>query len=489
MTTSRIGQVCSILLFFPLFLAVTAISSSAQTFTLLATFHDYTNGSLPQGALVQGLEGNFYGVTYEGGGQSCNNGCGTVFKITPAGTVTTLHEFVKNEGNNPAAGLVLAANGNFYGTTEGPGSYRLGFEITSGGTLTVLNQLFPETSVAALIQDTTDGNFYGPTSQGGNFLAGGVFSMTASGTVTTIHSFCDASSCGGDTNGYAPLTSLFEDISTGKMYGTASEGGETPGGSTCGEETGCGTIFVIGTGGNLKTLHQFAGTDGYYPTAALAQGSDGNFYGTTYYGGEKNSGTAFQITPAGALTTLYNFCSLTNCADGEYPQGGLIQATDGNFYGTTSNGGSDSGLNCPCGTVFQLTAGGTLTTLHNFDNTDGRLPTATLVQGTDGNIYGTTTGRFNGSTISQGSVFKISMGLAPFVRTLPLAAYSGTEIFILGTDLTGATAVTFNGTAAAFTVVSPTEISVTVPKGATTGTVVVTVPSGTLSSNLPFRVY
>jgi uncharacterized repeat protein (TIGR03803 family) len=473
-----------------LLLALMAIGSSAQTFTLLATFHDYTNGSAPRGALVQGLDGNFYGVTYAGGGQTCNGGCGTVFKITPAGTVTTLYKFVKADGYSPVGGLLLATDGNFYGTL---GPALIAFKITPEGTLTILNRPSLNPAAAGLLQDPVNGTFYGTSGgQSGDTIAPGeVFSLTTSGTVTAIHTFCNNSSCGGVGNGWAPLASLFEDINTGKMYGTTSEGGIVPTtGSLCGEAIGCGTIFVIGTGGNLKTLHQFAGTDGYYPTTALAQSSDGNFYGTTYYGGigHETNGTAFEITPTGLLTTLYNFCSLTNCADGSFP-GGLIQATNGNFYGTTRAGGTGS---CSCGTFFQLTPSGTLTTLHNFDTTDiadGLGATEGMVQSTDGNLYATTMGSINNGTSGQGSVFKISLGLAPFVKTLPLAAYPGTQIFILGTDLTGATSVTFNGTAARFTVVSPTEITATVPAGSTSGTVQVITPAGTLSSNVPFRIY
>ncbi len=134
-----------------------------------------------------------------------------------------------------------------------------------------------------------------------------------------------------------------------------------------------------------------------------------------------------------------------------------------------------------------MTPTGALTTLHSFDKTDGVYPSGGLVQGTDGNLYGTTTG--NIGLHLYGTVFKLSLGLPPFVKMVPTAAYPGKTIFILGTDLTGATAVSFNGKAGAFTVVSATEITATVPKGSTTGTVEVTIPSGSLSSNIPFRVF
>jgi uncharacterized repeat protein (TIGR03803 family) len=219
--------------------------------------------------------------------------------------------------------------------------------------------------------------------------------------------------------------------------------------------------------------------------AGLVQGSDGNFYGTTYAGGATDSGTVFKITPTGTLTTLHSF---GEGFDGILPVAALIQATDGNFYGTTEHGGNQNCISSGCGTVFQITPAGVLTIIHSFDKTDdGGYPQAGLVQGTDGNLYGETTG-FYGERM-HGTVFKLSLGLAPFVKTLPTAAYPGKTIDILGTNLTGATSVTFNGKAAAFTVVSASEIRTTVPNGATTGRVKVTTPAGTLSSNVPFRVF
>ena len=158
----------------------------------------------------------------------------------------------------------------------------------------------------------------------------------------------------------------------------------------------------------------------------------------------------------------------------------MVQATDGSLYGTTAFGGANLD-----GTVFKVTPTGTLTTLHSFEGTDGDFPMSALVQGTDGNLYGTTTG---GGASGGGTVFSLSMGLAPFVETQPTLGPVGIPVKILGTNLTGATSVTFNGTPAVFKVASPSLIMVHVPAGATTGTVQVVTPSGTLSSNVPFRV-
>jgi uncharacterized repeat protein (TIGR03803 family) len=205
------------------------------------------------------------------------------------------------------------------------------------------------------------------------------------------------------TDGAYPIGSLVQGLD-GNFYGTTTFGGA----NDCDGGKGCGTVFKIAPGGTLTTLHSFCSqtncTDGRNPEAGLVLATDGNFYGTT-------SGTVFKITPAGALTTLYSFCSQTNCADGRNPAAALVQATDGNFYGTTYYGGD---LRCNpgagCGTVFKVTPGGLLTTLHSFDGTDGANPEAALIQATDGNFYGTT---YYGGTAPFGlfgTVFKITPG-------------------------------------------------------------------------------
>jgi uncharacterized repeat protein (TIGR03803 family) len=181
------------------------------------------------------------------------------------------------------------------------------------------------------------------------------------------------------------------------------------GSDTCNPPYGCGTVFKITPGGKLTTLHRFDGTDGYDPSATLVQAADGNFYGTTGAGGASDScnengitgcGTIFRITPGGKLTTLYSFCSQNGCTDGKIPGAGLVQGTNGNFYGTTLGGGANDD-----GTVFKTTRSGRLTTLHSFDETDGETPDAALIQASDGKFYGTTvTGGSNG----EGTVFKIA---------------------------------------------------------------------------------
>jgi uncharacterized repeat protein (TIGR03803 family) len=140
-----------------------------------------------------------------------------------------------------------------------------------------------------------------------------------------------------------------------------------------------------------------------------------------------------------------------------------------------------------CGTVFQITKGGELTTLHSFvgQPTDGATPLGGLVQGTDGNFFGTTS---LGGSSNAGTVFRLSEELGPFVKTLPTSGEGGAVVHILGTELAGATSVSFNGTVATFTVVSKTEVKTAVPSGATTGFVTITTPSGTLKSDIKFHV-
>jgi uncharacterized repeat protein (TIGR03803 family) len=191
-----------------------------------------------------------------------------------------------------------------------------------------------------------------------------------------------------------------------------------------------------------------------------------------------------KLTSTGKLTTLYTFCSQSGCADGDNPEGVLVQATDGNLYGTTAYGGAGGS-----GTLFEITPAGELTTLYSFCSqsgcTDGSFPWVGLVQGTNGDFYGTTTA---GGAKNQGTVFSFSVGLGPFVETLPTFGNVGSAVNILGTNLSGAGSVTFNGTPVTFTVEEASLIKATVPPDATTGTIQVVTPSGTLSSSVPFRV-
>lgn len=249
--------------------------------------------------------------------------------------------------------------------------------------------------------------------------------------------------------------------------------------------------------GAVATLYTFCPqydcSDGARPWAGLVQASDGNFYGTAVTGGNticaQGCGAIFKITPSGQYTNLHTFCSQTNCADGSNPFAGLIQATDGNLYGVTTTGGTTGG-----GTLFKITLSGEFTVLHTFCSmkncTDGAGPEASLVQATNGTFYGTTdVGGLSTNCVGGcGTVFSYSTGLAPFVQTVPTSGPTKTAVIILGNNLTGATNVAFNGADASFIVASDTEIKAVVPTGATTGSVQVVTPNGTLNSNIPFRI-
>ncbi|MGC1371653.1 MAG: choice-of-anchor tandem repeat GloVer-containing protein [Candidatus Sulfotelmatobacter sp.] len=456
-------------------------SAQAQTLSTLHSFA-YPHGAFPRAGLTQGTDGSFYGTTTEGGAKVY----GTAFKITPGGKLTTLHSFCAQrfcaDGAFPAAGLIQATNGDFYGTTTGTTQGKNDgtvFKITPGGTLTTLYRFCSESDCVdgispygGLLQ-ATDGNLYGTTVDGGANDYGTVFKISPSGTLTTLHSF-DRS------DGANPYGGLIE-AGNGSFYGTTTEGSYK------------GTVFTMTPDGTLTTLYTFCQkegcSDGAYPYAGLVQATNGNFYGTTWEGGDLTCnppfgcGTVFKITSTGALTTLYRFCPKGDCASGALPLAGLVQGTDGNLYGTTTGEGINNG------TVFKIVPGGGLTTLYSFCSqsscADGSEPYAGLIQGTDGSFYGTT---MQGGANTLGTVFSLSVALGPFVETQPSSGKIGAELKILGSDLTGASSVTFNGAAAAFTVVSASLITTTVPADAATGPVQVVTPGGTLNSNVRFRV-
>jgi uncharacterized repeat protein (TIGR03803 family) len=470
----------------------TATASSATTTFKFVSFNATDGGNPYLESLVQGIDGNLYGTTVFYGAHGTSYG--TVFKISPTGTLTSLYTFCSKtgctDGYQAFAGLFLATNGNLYGTTSTGGAHGSGtvFKITPAGTLSTLYSFCSQTGcadgvlpLAGLVQGT-DGKFYGTTHSGGAHGNGTVFKITITSTgatLTTLYSFCPKIGC---ADGSYPWAGLVQGTD-GNFYGTTLGGGA---------HGNYGTVFkIIPTGTpTLTTLYSFCSqtgcTDGTQPYAGLIQASDGNFYGTTLGGGTNHNGTVFKITPTGTLTTLHRFVH----TDGFAPSAGLVQATDGNFYGTTSEGGANGH-----GTVFKITPGGTntLATLHNFSGPDGSGVNGViggLVQDTNGNFYGTTAygGASNVCTGGCGTVFSLSVGLGSFVKTLPSSGKVAATVYILGTNLTSASNVSFNGSAATFTVVSASEIKTTVPSGATTGFVTVTTSGGTLKSNKVFRV-
>lgn len=451
----------------------TAHAQATNNDSVLTTVYNFVNGGFnyPQGAgsLVQATNGDLYGTTWGGG----TYGNGTVFGISPSGNLITQYSFCAQsgcpDGSNPYFGLVLATDGNLYGVTDAGGANGYGtvFKISPAGALTTLYSFCAVSGCAdgslpyaGLIQ-ATDGNLYGTTRSGGASGAGTVFKLTLSGNLTTLYSFSGAA------DGANPQATLVQ-APNGSLYGTTYGGG-----------TGSGTIFTIALNGTLSTLHTFNGSDGGASQAGFIVATDGNLYGTSKFGGAAGDGTIFEITPSGTFTTLYAFSG----SDGVWPNSALVQATDGKLYGTTEIGGT-SGL----GTIFKITLGGELTTLYQFTGTPSggnNNVYAGLVQATNGHLYGTTE---QGGTSGEGTAFRLCVGLCPFVKALPVSAQAGAAVRILGTDLTGATSVTFNGVAATFIVVSASEIDTTVPAGDTSGTIAVTTPGGTLLSNVSFSV-
>ena len=353
------------------------------TLTTLVSFGG-TNGANPYAGMLRGEDGNFYGTTAAGG----TNGYGTIFQMTPAGALTVMASFNRTNGANPTAGLAQGVDGKFYGTTYSGGAMSFGtvFNMTTNGTLTSLvsfagtNGVYPK---AGLVE-ANDGNYYGTTALGGTNYVGTVFKMTTNGTLTTLVSF--------DPQGGSPYAGLVQGVD-GSLYGTTY---------------GSSTVFKMTTNGTFRTLYPFTGgNDGGNPYAELVQGADGNLYGTTFFGGTNGYGTAYKLTTNGTFTTLVSFGG----TNGAYPQGRLAQASDGVLYGTTESGGaytnpSGSGY----GTAFKLTTNGTLTTLVSFGGTNGANPQGGLVQGADGNLYGTTV---DGGASGEGTIFRLNITAPP----------------------------------------------------------------------------
>ncbi|MEP4077328.1 choice-of-anchor tandem repeat GloVer-containing protein [Haloferula sp.] len=406
---------------------------------VLTTLVEFTDngasnkGGSPSAALVQGSDGDFYGTTQSGGAA----GFGTVFRMTPTGVLTTLVEFTDNGASNkgrlPLAALVQGSDGDFYGTTRGAGPFDHGtvFKMTSAGVLTTLVEFtnngasnkgrFPR---AALVQGN-DGSFYGSTEIGGEFNYGTIFKMTSAGVLTTLVEFTDN---GAGNKGRSPSAGLVQG-GDGNFYGTTQSGGAT----------GSGTVFRVTPTGVLTTLVEFTGNGsnnkGSTPSAALVQGSDGVFYGTTVNGSTLGHGTIFKTSSAGVLNTLVTFVGDGLSNVGNNPLAGLIQGSDGDFYGTTNKGGT---LNF--GTIFKMTPAGVLSPLVEFtDNgasNKGKFPHASLVQGSDGDFYGMT--QFGGAS-NYGTIFKMTSGgvlttLVEFTDNGASNKGRGPEALVQGSD-------------------------------------------------------
>jgi uncharacterized repeat protein (TIGR03803 family) len=372
-------------------------------------------------------------------------------------TVTIIHTFAGTEGAHPWGGMVQATDGNLYGTTTAGGPLANGalFRMNTAGTVTLLNypsSAFQSVPIGDLIQ-AHDGFLYG-TAFGPQSLqntGGSAFRMSLGGSVTGLHNFV------GNADGSHPWAGVVEG-SDGNFYGTTFGGAggpshlgsvfrmspaggttilhvftqaegaqprgalvEGPDGSFYGTTTyygtnAAGSVFKITPDGALTVLHQFTGGGGgAHPYAGLCLGTDGNFYGTTYDGGAYNLGTVFRMTPSGQLTVLHAFAGN---GGGSHPYSGLIQADDGLFYGTTGGKGTSSWVEY--GTVFQMTPGGEVRNLHAFNSLDGTTPIARLVQASDGHLYGSTSagGTLPGNNAGYGTVFRVELPTPPPTVTI-----------------------------------------------------------------------
>ena len=444
-----------------------AVSAEAQTVNYLAAF-DGVNGSQPSTA-IQATDGNFYAAT---AGHAAGLEYGNVVKITPAGDISTLYNFCSKphcpDGAWPLTPPILGSDGNLYGVTSGGGSYLFNgggwgivYKLSLGGKLAILHTFCTvspclDGEAPTGIMQAADGNLYGTTYEAGQFNGGTLYKITPAGVFSVVHSFCSLANC---ADGQSPWLPPIQGRD-GNLYGTVGGG-----------PAHAGVLYDLTPAGRFNVVHTFlcGGTIcnlGGGPIGVV-QDAERNLFGVTGGGGIYGNGTLFEITPTHAYINLYNFNS------GESPLGtGLTLANDGNFYGTTQD------------TIYQLTPSGVHTTPYTFCCI-ADFPFTGLFQATNGNLYGAV--EFYNSAWN-GAIYSLSNGLSPLVETNPTLGKVGKSVIILGNGLTGTSSVTFNGVAASFTVESDTYIKATVPAGATTGTVSVVTPSGTLHSNPQFVV-
>jgi uncharacterized repeat protein (TIGR03803 family) len=449
-----------------------AVRSQAQTINFLAAFNG-TNGEDPS-SVIQATDGNFYGTTIFGGPALHGN----VVRITPAGEISTLYDFCSRphclDGANPYTPPILGSDGNLYGVTAMGGSTANGgagwgtvYKLTLDGHLTTLYAFctgdlpcLDGLDPVGLVQ-AADGTLYGTAFEGGQFNGGTLFKLTPAGKFSLVHIFCSSANC---ADGQWPESAPIQG-SDGNLYGVTLLGGKAD----------AGVLYDLTPAGRFNVVHTFLCFDdscnlGGEPNSVM-QDAAGNLFGATGGGGAFGEGTIFEITPQHQYLNLYTFTESSPL--------GLTRANDGNFYGLTG------GIN-GAGTIFQFTQSGTFNTLFTFTCcTAGSNPGSTIFQAPDGNLYGSVA--FYGDQ-TYGAIYSFSNGLNPLVQTNPTTGKVGRSVIILGNGLTGSTSVTFNGVAAEFTVESDTYIKAAVPTGATTGTVSVVTPAGTLNSNPEFVV-
>lgn len=457
-------------LFLALGLVLVSSAAQAQTFTLIDSF--MTGGPGPQfpgGVLSQGRDGQLYGWSYAGGA----NNTGSIWKTDLTGVVTVLSSFASGTGNDCQSGLLLGTDGNFYGTglTNCSGAGYV-FKMTSAGTLTVLHTFTgtPDGYSPGVLVQYTDGNFYGVTTSGGANNAGSIFKITPAGVLTTIYSFSGI-------NNFSTPTGGLTVGNDGNFYGTQNG------------SDGKGSVFKITPAGKLTVLHTFTDNpDGAAPVSGVILGKDGNFYGVTQFGGTNsdgrvNEGTFFKMTPAGTVTILHSFNAATDYA--VFPTTALLQATDGNFY-STSNACNEF---LTCGLfvdVYKITPSGTLTVVEELTGPNGAGAYWTLTQDTNGILYDITQ---QGGTVNGGIFFSLNIGAAQYAQLESTSGRETTKVGILGQGFSASSVVKFGGVQATSIQRSgATFISATVPAGALSAAVTVTTGATTLTSPQIFKV-
>ena len=410
-------------------MSTTGVYTSVYSFCAEGGFCN-TTGDTPYGGVTLGTDGNLYGTTLGGG--ACDQGVGTIFKVTPAGAWTKLWDFTAGTACDGYTGLLdegapyyapfQAVNGDFYGVDQGvySGTYGIFYMITTKGKLTAHPFNYADGANPNIPTQGTDGNFYGTTQGGGD--------------------------------------------------------------PTC----KCGAVYKATAAGKITALHTFKGypTDGNRPIGALVQANDGDFYGTTYQGGAYNEGAIFKISASGVYTLLFSLDFASPALLGSYPVAGLTLGTDGKLYGVTEHGGTNN-----YGTIFQVVPGGDLTFLHSFCSVagcpDGIVPETPLVQHTNGKFYGTA----SGNSLCCGVFYSFDMGLPPFTRLPAAQGKVGATVGFLGQDFTGVKSVSFDGIkAATFKATSDTYLTAKVPAGALTGAVKIVTSVSTLLGSHNFKV-
>jgi uncharacterized repeat protein (TIGR03803 family) len=471
------------------------VNPAGTAYTVLWNFDGATTGSNPIGGLtLSSVDGNFYGATFDGG--TYGDSMGTLFSFNPlTSTLTVLHHFNSNE-DSPWVPPAEGKDKKLYGMTHSGATYRV---TPPAGTFQLLPNKVPGIPVGPLLL-AADGNLYGTTATGGTKTQGTIFRMSTAGVIQVIHNFTGFD--GGEPNG--PLAQGKD----GSLYGTMFSD----------SKNFFGTIFRFTLKPfKLTTLHNFLGTDGENPSASLLAASDGNLYGTTSSGGANGFGTLFEITTGGVFTSLFDFTGDVGPVSGGDPSTTLMEDTNGSFYGLTYDGGANGIIEGGYGVFFSLTPFSLTPHITLCCNWWVILDQPVTILGDNltgviGVSFGSVAAQFHpGSdtyltaqvpsaaidglitvTLATGGQIESQQAarILPKITNLdPSSGTVGTQVGIVGGGFAGATKVTFGGVAAAtFTVVSPALIQAIVPAGAKTGKVGVGTPNGSAISKQTFTV-